>query len=365
MKDRTPLLSLRGVKKRFDGFEALRGIDLDIYPGEFVSLLGPSGCGKTTTLRLIAGLDSADEGVILLDGQDISNLPPEKRQVNTVFQQLALFPHMNVEKNVGYGLRMRGEKKEKIAKRVQEMLSLVQLSGLEKRMPSQLSGGQQQRVALARALAVGPRVLLLDEPLSALDLHIRRFMNRELKRLQKESGVTFLYITHDQEEAMNMSDRIALMNAGAFVQVGTPQELYDAPATAFAASFIGQSNLLEGTLREADGERGILTIGNADVPCRLRRPASSGEKWFLCLRPERLRCAAAPEGDFALPAVLREHSFVGGVLRSEAELADGRLLILQRQAEEDAPMTPGQPVFISWNPETAPLVPWEEATHEA
>lgn len=357
-----PLLSLRGVHKRFGSFEALRGIDLDILPGEFMTLLGPSGCGKTTTLRIIAGLESPDSGSVTLQGKDISALPPEKRQVNTVFQSLALFPHLSVEKNIAYGLKMRGEKKDQIAQRVQEMLHLVQMEGTEKRLPAQLSGGQRQRVALARALAVRPKVLLLDEPLSALDQHLRRMMQQELKRMQKELGVTFLYITHDQEEALNMSDRVALMRDGQFVQIGSPQQLYDRPETLFAASFIGQSNLLPGVITGCGAEgKCSLEMDGLSLPCLHDGPVAIGEKMALCVRTERLHYAAQPHpGPVHLSGILRALEYGGGVQRAIIELPGGRQLTAQRQSEEAASCSVGSRVFLWWDIAAAALVPWEE-----
>ena len=226
------LLEIQDLHKSFGAQEVLKGISLSIAHGEFVTLLGPSGCGKTTTLRIIAGLEQPDSGRVLLSGQDVTALPPDKRNVNTVFQNYALFPHMNVEKNISYGLRVRGAKKADWQKCVEEMLRLVQLEGYEKRMPCQLSGGQRQRVAIARAVVLNPDALLLDEPLGALDLQLRRQMQSELKTIQKRVGIAFVYITHDQEEAMNMSDRIAIMRAGQFEQVGTPEEIYNEPENA-------------------------------------------------------------------------------------------------------------------------------------
>lgn len=225
------ILQLQGVRKRFGDSEILEGIDLKIRRGEFITLLGASGCGKTTTLRIIAGLEFPDSGRVILEGRDITELEPNKRSVNTVFQNYALFPHMNVADNIGYGLKIRKVSRAVIAKKVEEMLHLVQLEGFEKRMPSQLSGGQKQRVAIARAVVNEPKVLLLDEPLGALDLKLRRQMQLELKRLQKRLGITFIYITHDQEEAINMSDRIAVMNQGVLEQMGTPNEIYYHPVT--------------------------------------------------------------------------------------------------------------------------------------
>ena len=243
MNQHNILMSLRGLRKSFDTQDALSGLDLDVYEGEFLTLLGPSGCGKTTTLRIIAGLETPTAGEVYLEGERITGLPPEKRQVNTVFQNYALFPHMTVEKNVAYGLRMRRLPREEINRRVQEMLELVQLKEYGKRLPTQLSGGQRQRVAIARAAILKPRLLLLDEPLGALDLKLRRQMQIELKRMQQQLNITFIYITHDQEEAMGMSDRIALMRDGRFVQLDTPEGLYERPNSAFAATFIGDTNL--------------------------------------------------------------------------------------------------------------------------
>ena len=248
------MLEIRDLHKRFDDADVLRGVSLTIETGEFVTLLGPSGCGKTTTLRIVAGLTAPDAGSVLLDGADITALPPEKRDVNTVFQSYALFPHMNVDKNIAYGLRLRGVKKDERARRVREMLRLVALEGFEERMPSQLSGGQRQRIAIARALVLQPKLLLLDEPLGALDLKLRQQMQRELKDIQKRSGIAFLYVTHDQEEALNLSDRIAIMRDGLIEQIGAPEDIYERPQTRFAAEFIGQSNFLPCEVAEV-GER--------------------------------------------------------------------------------------------------------------
>lgn len=364
MQEKTPLLTLRGIRKSFSDTEVLRGIDLDVLPGEFLTLLGPSGCGKTTTLRIVAGLEAPDAGRVLLGGQDITALPPEKRALNTVFQNLALFPHMTVERNIGYGLRMQGVKKAEIAARTAEMLRLVQLEGVEKRMPEQLSGGQRQRVALARALVMRPQALLLDEPLSALDLHLRRHMQQELKRMQRELGVAFIYITHDQEEALNMSDRIALMRDGRFEQIGMPQELYDAPQSVFAAAFIGQTNLIRGVITGCGEGKALLEADGLSLPCVARRPVAVGDEMCLCVRVERLHYAAQPQGPIHIGGVLREHQYAGGVQRAVIELAGGRRLLAQRQVEaaQDCPV--GSRVFVWWDPQTAALVPWEEISHE-
>ena len=262
------MLEIRDLHKRFDDADVLRGVSLTIETGEFVTLLGPSGCGKTTTLRIVAGLTAPDGGRVLLDGADITALPPEKRDVNTVFQSYALFPHMNVGRNIAYGLRVRGVKKDERERRVQEMLRLVALEGFEGRMPSQLSGGQRQRIAIARALVLKPRLLLLDEPLGALDLKLRQQMQRELKDIQKRSGIAFLYVTHDQEEALNLSDRIAIMRDGLIEQIGAPEDIYERPQTRFAAEFIGQSNFLPCEVVDTGSGVPVLSCAGQRFPGR-------------------------------------------------------------------------------------------------
>ncbi len=279
----TPAVTISGVTKRFDDVVAVDNIDLEIADGEFFAMLGPSGCGKTTTLRMIAGLEFPSQGSLQIFGEEVGTLPPNKRPVNTVFQSYALFPHMSVLDNVSFGLKMQGTNKSEAATRAQEMLDLVQLGEMTKRKPNQLSGGQQQRVALARALVNKPKVLLLDEPLGALDLKLRQEMQTELKSLQRELGVSFVFVTHDQEEAMAMSDRIAVMNEGELLQVGPPSEIYERPVNRFVADFIGQTNLLDATVE--DDEHIILTNGT-----RLKAPSSHspGTSVALSLRPEAI-----------------------------------------------------------------------------
>ena len=351
------LLRLENLKKSFDGNPVLKGICLDVMPGEFVTLLGPSGCGKTTTLRIIAGLLEPDAGRVFLDGKDITRLEPEKRDVNTVFQNYALFPHMNVEKNISYGLRIKGAKKSEWQKKVSEMLSLVQLEGYEKRMPSQLSGGQRQRVAIARAVVLNPRLLLLDEPLGALDLKLRRQMQQELKDIQRRLGIAFIYITHDQEEALNMSDRIAIMRDGHFEQIGTPEEIYERPKTRFAADFIGQTNLLEATVAEKDGRGLILNYAGMFIPARNADfDVQIGDSVALSLRTERIGFSKKPVGEYNLPGTLRSRHYAGGSMRAVIVLDDGREITVLCQSGERAEGEIGERVFLSWNRDEAPVV---------
>lgn len=323
------ILQLKGIKKSFSETEVLKGIDLNIARGEFITLLGASGCGKTTTLRIIAGLEMPDEGSVILEGQDITAMEPNKRSVNTVFQNYALFPHMNVADNIGYGLRLKKVSKAQISRKVKEMLKLVQLEGYEKRMPQQLSGGQRQRVAIARAVVNEPKVLLLDEPLGALDLKLRRQMQLELKRLQKQLGITFIYITHDQEEAINMSDRIAVMNQGVLEQIGTPNEIYYQPRTSYVASFVGNANILRcgGELRVA-----------------------SGQGTTYAIRTENILMSGEPE--CTKEAIVLEKSFAGGQLRILFELPDGQQLTASRYGI-DADIQVGSKVMIGWRNEHA------------
>lgn len=280
----TPAVALGAVTKRFGDFTAVDCIDLVIDDGEFFAMLGPSGCGKTTTLRMIAGLEFPTEGSLKIFGEEVGTLPPNKRPVNTVFQNYALFPHLNVLDNVSFGLRMQGTDKSEARKRASEAIEMVRLGGFEKRRPNQLSGGQQQRVALARALVNRPKVLLLDEPLGALDLKLRKDMQTELKQLQRELGVSFVFVTHDQEEALTMSDRIAVMHDGKLLQVGSPDDIYERPASRFVADFIGQTNFLNATVRDNDS----VVLENGHVVAAAST-FDAGTKAALSLRPERIR----------------------------------------------------------------------------
>ena len=351
------LLSLRNISKSFGEGDVLSGISLDVRRGEFVTLLGASGCGKTTTLRIISGLETPDTGEVILDGRDMTQLPPESRPVNTVFQSYALFPHMTVEKNVAYGLRVRGVDKRTIDARVTQMLELVQMESYRKRMPAQLSGGQRQRIAIARALAPEPQLLLLDEPLGALDLQLRRQMQVELKRLQKKLGITFIYITHDQEEAVGMSDRIAVMRNGRFEQLGTPEEIYDAPRTRYVAQFIGRSTILTAKVERVDGDAALARNENGCFPVDAARATlREGETIELCVRTERMRASASPVAGFDLPATVREARYAGGSVLTYAVLADGSEAVATSEARmADAP-EPGARVYLHWNPAQAAVI---------
>lgn len=351
------LLRAEKLEKSFGGTQVLRGVDLEVRRGEFVTLLGPSGCGKTTTLRILAGLLEPDAGCVELEGRDITSLTPEKRSINTVFQNYALFPHMNVEKNISYGLRVRGMRRAEWRSRVEEMLRLVQLEGFEKRMPSELSGGQCQRVAIARAVILQPKLLLLDEPLGALDLKLRRQMQIELKEIQKRLGIAFVYITHDQEEALNMSDRIALMRDGRFEQAGTPQEVYEHPATRFAAEFIGQTNLLACRVAEARQDGLLLEYAGERIPARRAEfAAKAGDEVCLCLRTERLSFSANRLGSCALEGRLVERRYAGGVMRATIRLRNGCDILAICGSGERAQGELGARVYLSWNADEAPVV---------
>ena len=346
-------LELKDIRKSFEKeTDVLKGISLAIGKGEFITLLGSSGCGKTTTLRIIAGLETPDGGQVFLDGKDVTSLAPEARDVNTVFQNYALFPHMNVADNIGYGLKLKKTPKEEIRRKVKEMLELVQLPGYEKRKPSELSGGQKQRVAIARALVNNPKVLLLDEPLGALDLQLRRAMQIELKRLQKKLGITFIYITHDQEEAINMSDRIAVMNEGRFEQIGSPDEIYNHPRTSYVATFVGNANILRGRAAGTENGSVIVELPGGIMPVDAAgEKVKEGEEVTLAVRSENIRL----DGGCGLEAEVAEKSFAGGLLRVVLKLSDGTEVTASRYGI-DAAVQPGEKVCLSFEPRDAVLV---------
>ena len=324
--------------KRFGEVTAVDGITLEMPPGEFFSLLGPSGCGKTTTLRMIAGFERPTEGQILLDGADVATVPPHRRNVNTVFQNYALFPHLNVEKNVAFGLKYKGVSKEESTELVRRSLGLVRLEGFERRRPNQLSGGQQQRVALARALILNPAVLLLDEPLGALDAKLRKALQLELKGIQEEVGITFIYVTHDQEEALTMSDRIAVMSEGRVEQVGTPKEVYEEPATAYVADFLGVSNLMDGRARgSAGGGRCRVALGDFELLAGQGEEDAQGDV-RLVIRPERVELQPqGTTGENRIPGMVERSVYVGAILQLIVRLGHGEAIQawMQNRGESD------------------------------
>ena len=334
-------VQLSNVKKQYGDAVALHDVSLTINDQEFFTLLGPSGCGKTTLLRIIAGFENVTAGSVFLHGKEIASLPANQRPVNTVFQQYSLFPHMSVEENVLFGLQMRKVPSAQAKKRVKTMLELVQLESFASRLPAQLSGGQQQRVALARALAPEPEVLLLDEPLSALDLKLRQAMRIELKQIQEEAGITFIFVTHDQEEALTMSDRIAVMSAGNVQQIGTSHEIYDAPTNRFVADFIGESNLIESEVVKVEGDTVQCVLpGGLHVSSSVSENDVSiapGAKGHLCIRPERLSVSAATEtSGNSLTGVVVRHIYLGTDTQLIVELAQGQIVQVRTQNSDQA-----------------------------
>ncbi len=334
--------------KRFADVTAVAGINLEMPPGEFFSLLGPSGCGKTTTLRLIAGFERPDEGQILLDGVDMAEVPPHKRNVNTVFQNYALFPHLTVEENVGFGLRYKNVTKQEARRKIAEALALVRLEGLGRRRPSQLSGGQQQRVALARALILNPAVLLLDEPLGALDAKLRKALQIELKALQEEVGITFIYVTHDQEEALTMSDRLAVMSNGRVEQVGTPSEVYEEPRTAYVADFLGVSNLMDAQAAGPNGSGGCrVRLGEFELVAGQGELDARGTAKVV-IRPERVRLQPqGTAGENCIPGMVERVVYVGATMQVFVHLAPGQTLQSWVPNQGEAlPYAQGTPVTV-------------------
>jgi len=357
------ILELEGIEKSYGEVNVLNGLNLSVRQGEFITLLGPSGCGKTTTLRIIAGLEKPDKGKVYLEGKDVTYEEPNRRNVNTVFQNYALFPHMTVEGNISYSLRIKRLDRAKIKKAVSEVLELVQLVGFEKRMPDELSGGQRQRVAIARAIINEPKVLLLDEPLGALDLQLRRQMQTELKRLQKQLGITFVYITHDQEEALNMSDRIAVMRDGKFEQIGTPQEVYDHPRTSYVARFVGSANILHGTVTDVNEHAVIIDNANGvGIVARNNANIQYGQKVTVAVRSEHIKLTLAGDkgAEIGFNGVVREKSFAGGLLQIIVSLDDGEEIIASRHGI-DSSLVPGDNVIVTWAPENSILVDLEGA----
>lgn len=364
------VVQLTEVVKIFGELRAVDRVSLNVRPGSFLTLLGPSGCGKTTTLRIIGGFESPDEGVVLIQGQDVTGVPPANRNTSMVFQDYALFPHMTVSENIAFGLRMKKIPSREIKARTEEVLRLVNLSMYGGRKPHQLSGGQKQRVALARSLVLQPAVLLLDEPLGALDAQIRKQMQYELKNIQQQLGLTFIYVTHDQEESLTMSDQIAIMNNGRIEQLGSPEEVYETPATPFVASFLGDCNLLEGTLQEANGNSAVFRhprLGslqgslNAGADCRTNSPA------VYCMRPENISMCPAdmpePEGPLL--------SFVKGIITQRVYKGVVTRYVVRSGNEEITAETlgkgtaaPGETVILTWKTEDAVILPVGQAMQQ-
>jgi spermidine/putrescine transport system ATP-binding protein len=358
-----PSVQLESVTKRFDDVTAVDDLSLALDPGEFFTLLGPSGCGKTTTLRMVAGFEEPSDGRVLIDGEDVVSLPAHKRPTNTVFQSYALFPHLSVGDNVAFGLKRKAVARDEIDRRVREELERVGLAAETNRRPNQLSGGQQQRVALARALVNYPKVLLLDEPLGALDLKLRKGLQVELKRIQREVGITFLYVTHDQEEALTMSDRIAVMNEGRVEQVGTAEDVYERPATAFVAGFIGVSNLMPGVVSR-DGEGGALRLDSGVEVSVAVDGLRAGERAQAVVRPEKLRIAdagdPAPTTVPSVEGIVESSVFLGTstqiVVRLEGDIPLTVLVPNADEAERQRLPGGGARVRLSWAPEHTHVV---------
>ncbi len=350
---------LSDVVKKFGDVHAVDHIDLEVEDGEFFSLLGPSGCGKTTTLRMIGGFEEPTSGLIELSGVDVTWLPPYRRNVNTVFQNYALFPHLTIYENVAFGLRRKGVRDAEVRSRVAQMLELVELPGYERRKPSQISGGQAQRVALARALINRPAVLLLDEPLGALDLKLRKQMQVELKRIQQEVGITFIYVTHDQEEAMTMSDRIAVMHKGRYEQLGDPESLYERPKTRFVAGFLGVSNLLPGTVVERGGERGAVRLAEGTTGLGPAAARDGADDIDIGVRPEKIRLqgggSESAVGLNSLLGTVRDASYLGVSTNYIIETRDGaRLTVYEQNIERTVHGSlhrAGEEVRVSWSPD--------------
>lgn len=363
--NRSPILTLSNINKRFAAQEVLSDFSLVIEDGEFFTILGPSGCGKTTVLRLIAGFEQANEGSILLNGEDIVGIPPEQRPVNTVFQSYALFPHMTVFDNVAFGLKMAGVNVQDIAVRVADALSIVRLSDYATRKPHQLSGGQKQRVAIARAVVNHPKVLLLDESLSALDHKLRQQMQLELKQLQRQLGITFVYVTHDQEEALSMSDRIMVMHNGQAQQVGTPREIYESPRNLFVAQFIGEINVFDAEILQEMGDyRYQANINGSAREIRCDHRFNVGDKVHVMLRPEDLRidCRHDAVERKGFPGVVLERNYTGQTLNSLIRLENGQTVIAHEFFDEDDPdfdYSINQKVGVDWVPGWEHVIPSE------
>lgn len=349
------IVEIEGVNKIYGRNHVVRDLNLSVDEGEFLTLLGSSGCGKTTTLRMIAGFEEPTTGTIKVEGESIEEKEPYERNVNTVFQSYALFPHMTIFDNIAYGLKMKKVSKSEIRERVLEIMDLVQLTGFEKRYPSQLSGGQKQRVAIARALINRPRVLLLDEPLGALDLKLRKQMQLELKRLQKKLNITFIYVTHDQEEALTMSDRIAVMHDGVIDQLASPADIYEHPSTKFVATFIGETNTYDGCITSITDGVATMTLENGAVSVACPDDFSLLEYATISVRPEKMNFSTTPVEGFELEAQVKDYVYVGSVLKAIVSLPNGNELKIVRLAGQELPPI-GSKCYPYWKVEDAVLI---------
>lgn len=351
------IIKIDDVCKEYNGNKVVKHLNMEIREGEFLTMLGPSGCGKTTTLRMIAGFEMATSGHIYMDGQELQNTEAYDRAVNTVFQNYALFPHMTIYENIAFGLSIKKTPKDEIKKRVEEMLELVQLTGFEARKPDQLSGGQKQRVAIARALINRPRVLLLDEPLGALDLKLRKQMQYELKRLQRKLGITFIYVTHDQEEALTMSDRIAILSEGVLEQLDVPRNIYNRPVSKFVADFIGESNIFEGTVKKTENnittvqlERGEILAGQATEDIHVE------DMVYVSVRPENMKFSIMPIDGFSCAGVMKEYVFIGNTIKAIMQMANGEEVKASISPKEET-IPEGTEVYLYWNVQDAVILP--------
>ncbi len=346
------IVLFEGITKRFGDVVALNNIRLEVQSGEFLSLLGPSGCGKTTLLRTCAGLETPTEGRVFLEGEDVTDVPPHKRPVNMVFQRWALFPHKTVAENIAFGLTVRKTPRPEIDQQVGDMLALVKMEGYENRYPKQLSGGQAQRIALARALVMQPKVLLLDEPLGSLDLKLRKQMQIELINIHKQLGTTFIYVTHDQEEALTMSDRVVVMNEGIIIQDGPPSEIYQRPNSVFAAQFIGEAILFNGTIETLEDTRCCVNTGDYTLRCSVRPGLQIGQEVTICIRPERVRVGITSSNsqENRLEGSIVNTIFKGPAVHYQVQLAGDRVITVQQNLEQDMPLYgPGATVHVGWS----------------
>lgn len=366
IKSTQDMIILTNLRKQYGDFVAVENTTLNVKKGEFLTFLGSSGCGKTTTLRMIAGFEDPTEGSILIGGKHAEHLPPNKREVNTVFQNYALFPHLTIRENIAFGLKLQKVKKAEIKERVENIIKLVKLEEHADKSPDQLSGGQKQRVAIARAIVNNPKVLLLDEPLGALDLKLRKEMQLELKQLQRELEITFIYVTHDQEEALTMSDRIVVMNKGRIEQVGTAHEIYERPQTKFVAQFIGETNLFEDVeILEKNGNDYVVAIGSEKVSTDSMKDFKLGEKVHISIRPENMKLSRTPmEGRESIAVTYDSNIYVGNISKFVVFTDQGRRLTASEFSEDAGTFNKGDKVYINWIPERAVMIRKQEDRDE-